>query len=139
MKVYVVTDGEYSDYHIEAVFTDREQALIYCATHGFEFEEYEADQVKLETTKTVKERWNARFGFEGDFCKAWKEGYEFDTTAHINFRVYGRFYYVSASLPVDTDGEKAKKILCDMFAKFKQEAYEEGLQPWEKVRRLSEF
>ena len=31
MKVYVVTSGEYSDYHIDAIFLDRQKALQYCA------------------------------------------------------------------------------------------------------------
>lgn len=32
MTVYVVTMGDYSDYHIEAVFMSRDKAEIYCAT-----------------------------------------------------------------------------------------------------------
>lgn len=32
-KVYVVTRGEYSDYGIEAIFTNREAAEKYCAVH----------------------------------------------------------------------------------------------------------
>ena len=36
MKIYIVTQGEYSDYHIEAVFLDEKKAQTYCATrlHG---------------------------------------------------------------------------------------------------------
>lgn len=56
MTIYVVTSGEYSDYGINAVFTSREQAELYCATHndnskyGYqcEVEEYEADTPVLE-------------------------------------------------------------------------------------------
>lgn len=32
-KVYVVTRGDYSDYGIEAIFTNREAAEKYCAVH----------------------------------------------------------------------------------------------------------
>ncbi len=31
MKIYVVTEGEYSDYHICAVFDDKKKAELYCA------------------------------------------------------------------------------------------------------------
>ena len=46
MKVYIVTSGSYSDYHIDEVFTDREQAYLYCAARNtaesgyYEVEEY---------------------------------------------------------------------------------------------------
>jgi hypothetical protein len=53
LKVYVVTEGCYSDYHIEAVFTDLEQAEIYCATHKGDIEEYETDEHHFETEKKV--------------------------------------------------------------------------------------
>lgn len=33
MKIYVVTDGEYSSYHIEDIFLDKDLAEIYCALH----------------------------------------------------------------------------------------------------------
>ncbi len=48
-KVFVVTSGEYSDYHIDAVFSNIRDAEIFCANHdkGFygspEIEEYEID------------------------------------------------------------------------------------------------
>lgn len=32
-EVYIVTAGDYSDYHIEAVFKDREKAEAYCKCH----------------------------------------------------------------------------------------------------------
>ncbi len=48
MTVYVVTDGEYSDYHIEAVFTNKEQAEIYAAIYGYNVEEYETDEIKID-------------------------------------------------------------------------------------------
>lgn len=32
-EVYIVTAGDYSDYHIEAVFKDREKAEAYCKYH----------------------------------------------------------------------------------------------------------
>ena len=41
-KVYVVTAGCYSDYHIDAVFKDKSKAEIYCSCHeDCEIEEYD--------------------------------------------------------------------------------------------------
>lgn len=36
MKVYIVTSGEYSDYHIDAVFTDKKKAETYYSAHNSE-------------------------------------------------------------------------------------------------------
>jgi len=62
MKVYVVTQGEYSDYHIEKVFADRNKAEEYCEMFNeakkdstwaslMEIEEYETADDTLETFK----------------------------------------------------------------------------------------
>ena len=55
MIVYVVTSGEYSDYCIKEVFTDRKQAELFCAVHNdaddyndYRVEEYEADRARLD-------------------------------------------------------------------------------------------
>ena len=49
MKVYVVTDGEYSDFHIEAIFTDEKKAKLYAATHYCnDIEEWETDEPQIE-------------------------------------------------------------------------------------------
>lgn len=53
MKVFIVTDGIYSNYHIEAVFSTKEKASAYCALHGYDFEEYEVDAVKIDGTVKV--------------------------------------------------------------------------------------
>lgn len=50
MKIYVVTDGTFSDYHIEAVFTDHKKAADYLcelrqiSTDKPKIEEWESDQ-----------------------------------------------------------------------------------------------
>jgi|WetSurMetagenome_2_1015567.scaffolds.fasta_scaffold15523_12 hypothetical protein len=40
-KVYVVTEGSYSDYHIVAVFRDRKEAETFVGSNVDEIEEYE--------------------------------------------------------------------------------------------------
>ena len=63
MKIYVVTEGEYSEYHICAVFDDKNKAELYCAVReekdflnnncyvfGDEYmiEEFNTDDVDIE-------------------------------------------------------------------------------------------
>lgn len=44
MKVYIITDGSYSDYHIEAAFSSKELAEQYIEiTHAGDIEEYVLD------------------------------------------------------------------------------------------------
>lgn len=58
MKVYVVTSGSYSDYHIDAVFTDPVMAKSYANLgSGREVEEYEADSVKIATSGIKARIW----------------------------------------------------------------------------------
>ncbi|RDJ35337.1 MAG: hypothetical protein DWQ19_11015 [Crenarchaeota archaeon] len=61
MKIYIVTNGTYSDYSIKAVFTDKEKAYKYLEdvklVHGddnAQVEEWEADQ---ETEKIPRQYW----------------------------------------------------------------------------------
>lgn len=48
--VYVVTDGCYSDYHIEQVFKSREKAELYCECHeGCDIEEWDFNDNNIYT------------------------------------------------------------------------------------------
>lgn len=42
-KIYVVTSGEYSDYHIDAIVSTKELAKIYCNGSESDIEEWEMD------------------------------------------------------------------------------------------------
>lgn len=65
MKIYVVTNGEYSEYHICAVFTDKKKAELYCSireekefldnfcymfSDEYMIEEYDTDDSNIEGT-----------------------------------------------------------------------------------------
>ena len=113
MKVYIATDGEYSDYHIEAVFTDEEQAKLYCATHSCYLEEYEADEVKIETEKKPLLLWNARFDYSGALCNISDSYFTF-----FEIEDFGE-YRARVTLDAKIDREKAKKIIADKHAKRK--------------------
>lgn len=50
-KVFIVTSGSYSAYHIDAVFKDKEKAELYCRCHeDCEIEEYEFNDGKIYTS-----------------------------------------------------------------------------------------
>lgn len=61
MKLYVVTNGEYSDYHISGVFLSEDKAIAFCANHNhscldeswmdpYNIEEYETLDDNIEST-----------------------------------------------------------------------------------------
>ena len=65
MIVYVVTEGSYSDYHIEAVFTDLVQAKLYLKLHpACEIEEYDTEAVKIDASK-IRHEWVAKLSPNG--------------------------------------------------------------------------
>lgn len=111
MTVYVTLEGEYSDIHIEAVFTDRMQAAVYCATHpGAWIEEYEADSVKLESSKEPKTIWRLYWkGYFEDVNYTFEDVQEFSDS------------YCEVSLPANIEAKEAEKILRDKYAKWKAE------------------
>lgn len=58
-KVYIVTSGEYSDYHICAIFASRDKAEAYIkAKNDAERTEYEHDEWDVSTTKYNIEEWD---------------------------------------------------------------------------------
>lgn len=130
MKLFIITSGEYSDYHIDAVFTDEQQAKLYCAIHLDDcnppgIEEWESDKVKLDTSLEIFEKWAAYFDFEGHLKNIWKVGFSFKCPSSVSTHTWRKTeHFVYVYLPDGTAEEKAKKILCDYFAKWKYEQME---------------
>ena len=126
MTVYVVTSGEYSDYGISAVFTDKEKAEIYCAAHSDKYdenyyiEEYDTEEVEIESSKPPKCKWRMVFDKYGVLS-------QFGTSSTLTFRELNQIIpgrnrtCVIATLDKDIPKEKAEKIICDRFAKWKAE------------------
>ena len=48
MKIFIVTSGEYSDYHIDGVFTDKGLAMIFTQKFGGDIEEWDANPFSKE-------------------------------------------------------------------------------------------
>ena len=116
MEIYIATSGEYSDYGIEKVFTDKKQAKLYCATHECCLEIYKADETRIETEQNPKFIWECGEDWRGDFiCKTYRE-----MTFKDIFRK-SNFLGLKISLDADIEDEKAEKILKDKYMQWKAE------------------
>ena len=142
MKVYVITQGLYSDYHIVGVKLTREEAEKVVALGNDErletiggdmqVEEFDTDNIKIESENTVKDKWECTFDYKTlECCRAYWRG---ETLLNIN-HIYTDERYssnrlcehiiVNASFSKDISEEKVEKIMRDRAAKFKAER--EGL------------
>lgn len=133
MKVYIVTQGSYSDYHIEAVFTDEKQAKYYCATHSYDYgeceiEEYDTDERQFSTEKEVKELWVGIFDCYGNYECSRLDRYTLDhKQIEVNRNRLGRVG-IAKVFPCDTSEEKMKKVFCDIYAQWKAQQIEQGVR-----------
>ena len=135
-KVFIVTSGEYSDYHIDAVFSNRRDAEIFCANHdkGFygspEIEEYEIDidvsqmdadivyayvvrDGKIESTDIIRKSKIKKFQENAKYMDNWYKRME---------NKKGKGICVFLTKP---NKSKALKIAQDKLAE--QKALEEGI------------
>ena len=116
MEIYIATSGEYSDYGIEEVFTDKKQAELYCATHGCCLEVYEADRTKIETEQKPKYIWFCGESWKGDFvCKTYGE------MTFKDIFIKSSFLELKISLNADIEEKKVEKILKDKYMQWKAE------------------
>ena len=125
MKIFIVTEGSYSYYHICAVFTDRRQAELYCAAHNYgidipEIEEWDTDEVKLEECE-IREKWRGVFDWYGNIISCYSNGPTIEAFMQCKFQPYRAQFHVTACLPKDFSREQAEKSMCDFFAKWKYE------------------
>lgn len=121
MKVYVVAEGDYSAYHIEAVFPTKKQARNYIINHAndyfrdYQIEEYELDNEYPETNDKLFEvtmnggMWKAK-GADGWYGCVPKEYRVIHKETYHN--------YIHAK-----DKEHALKIGQDDYAKRKAEKF----------------
>lgn len=130
MKVYLITSGKYSDYHVDAVSLDEQEADRICATLNnnrpldmfCEVEEYNTDDIKVITQDEIKTRFR--------MCVEYKSGKErwFDKMGivsedlnEISVKRYGSSdkIEITSTLPRGTTEDKARKIMFDRIAEFK--------------------
>ena len=128
MKLYVVTSGEYSDYHIDAIFLDRQKALQYCAAKGIcedvSVEKWETADESIECSKNVNrkdigyiEQWiiwilSKPYTFDEVGCKFERSGLWFAGKPLAN---KAKFVCV---FPIGMGIDKVQKAIKDHFAKW---------------------
>lgn len=133
MKVYVVTAGTYSDYHIERVFIDKGMALAY-------IEAQKDNDMCIETYDANEEKHNSLTGYTvacidgkfythkhtGDFyyydsryTEARPHRHSFEWTRELMPK--GKKIPLYVTDVVSENEEKALKIAQDRWAKFKAE------------------
>ena len=128
-KIYIVTSGEYSDYHIDAVFSTKKLAEDYIQQHGTDYriEKYNLDERIDRNTKL----WRVEFDIEdGKHTEAYVRDYvadDFRDTCQVLDCLRGpciQFY-------VDADTmDKAVKIASERFAAVKANEY-----IWQRLTR----
>ena len=144
--VYIVNQGEYSDRHVEAVFSSREQAELFIATHRDEerdeydycqyytIEEFAVDEIKLEgkvyyaiVGYVVDNKWN----IESYTTSLKPIKAQLQEERERDF--YGRYFTVPVpdAVSYKEDGwhlnitERNKKVVSDTLAQLKAE--QEGI------------
>lgn len=134
MKVYVITSGEYSDYRIEAVSLNQEDAEKKCAILNDIFYENEdanrvceinicdTDDLIVDTRNEVKVQFEMVVNVtRGNVIHFKNKCLSLKNINEIEADPYTRYISVIATLPKDTTDEQAKKIMLDRIAKFKAE------------------
>ena len=136
MKVYIVTEGSYSDYHIDSVFTNKTQAELRVATLELQ-SGYDCPSVAEWDTDTIS--------YDGELVTAWEIGYN-NYSGEISYieetkvikgtipKTFPRVKTGDNSIRVNAQSEikvvaetedKARKIFHDLFAQACYVAYEE--------------
>lgn len=132
MRVYIVTAGCYSDYHIEAVFTEKENAVLYCAVRGLhedDIEEWEANEYKynadpakkkyLYIFRAVPQGWTFRIEDEEDeVLTIGDEGVTLEEPTYNSNVIGYRDWVVVKVVLKEKDKGKAKKIAIDTVSEW---------------------
>lgn len=117
MTVYIVTDGEYSDYYIRAVFSTLQKAEKYAAIHKLEashIEPFEMDEIEIEGD--VKIHWATEFTKNLECISA---GYT-DEPIGVKFSCAAfRGIIIRVITEKETNKEKIRKIAQDEIARWK--------------------
>lgn len=128
MTIYVVTSGEYSSYGIDAVFTDKKQAELYCAVHkGCHVETYKDDEYHYEgeVYYGILARDYYRYPLACEFFYSSKP---INPTVRINPQTglaAHDEYIIPVNKSYDEKYDAMKKVARDYIAKYKAE--KEGL------------
>lgn len=125
MKYYAVTKGEYSDYHIITITSNKDKAELIAEKysdkyHNTEVEEYE--ELDLSDNRLI---YDARLYFDKSILEIsnGREPNEYDINKEFNC-VYKGGYFLKVGVKAHNK-EQARKIASDLFAEYR--AKEEGI------------
>lgn len=122
MKLYIVTAGCYSGYHIESVFTSRRKAELYTAIHSDSdnilIEEYEtADEKITDKHEVIGYLFRAELNYNKRYNKRWVVPNYLCGEAHFEPKTL-KWYEIWLR---ENDPIKARKILQDRIAQHNAE------------------
>ena len=133
-KVYIITAGTYSAYHIVAVFTEQAEAEQFRDTYNsrivYSSEECHVEKfpVGVDISLAGKELYCAYEGVDNGIYAYGPCENIFEYANKIGVVTYNDFHlecYVSVDMNCDEPEEYARKVAADLFAEYK--ARKEGL------------
>lgn len=119
-KIYIVVGGEYSDYHIEAVFSTREKAEEYIQQHGtyYRIEVLGVDEVIVDKKNKIWEVSMRFDNFELDYCEPFEN--EYYALYKDTFRYDTLRHYEKIKQYIEADSmERAVKVASERMAQIK--------------------
>lgn len=126
MKVYVVTSGEYSDYRINAVFTDRRKAARFAAAENLlhkyclrRIEEFETYDNNIDIESNGRRQVNYLYSYEEFYTPT----FDPPETTYEDYHNGADFYRIVSPQPLSR--AKLEKIVADLRTKYLAE--KEGL------------
>lgn len=125
MKVYIATAGTYSNYHIEAVFTDKEQANACKNLHSdWEIETYNSDTIKIDSSVKARVFYYYRSNTIDEMYTGDEYSYCADSYADYRINAFTLCVTLSGELLEDVkkNGKESKlllKVVQDRFAQYK--------------------
>lgn len=118
MKIYIATSDDYGGYQIEAVFTSKENAELYCATNEFYLVEFDADTEVVE--KTDREpliRWHVVTDNNDKIASIVSKGYTYCEDEEWGKDPYTkRIAWMFVSFSAKFDEQQVSKIIEDRIA-----------------------
>lgn len=126
MKIYVVTEGDYSDYHIVGVTTDRETAEAYCEVSTNRWYEPKVEEYDTKAFADIRTAKPYRATMEEDGTMTVEEEDRSSYEGAVEHQVYhmrrrgglSTYYEV---LVLAEDEQHARKIAADYIAEAKWE------------------
>lgn len=121
MKVYVITKGEYSDYHICAVSVDKEKAKMLQKVYSTSYEEADIEEFDTDEEEerlkynNVYSCWYHKSDYSVNVSESCGDYFRPD-----DLKVEKTRYGLYTNVLADTE-EEALKIASDKFAKYRAE------------------